>query len=268
MADMADICTDLQAECDALEQLLIPLRDADWDCFTPSEGWMVRDQISHLGTTDRVATLAAAAPERFTSDIRSQDRRQRAAQQLENGRSMSGAALLAWWRDGRLAMLEVFRRLAPQTRIPWFGPAMSAVSFATARLMETWAHGQDVVDALGLQRPATARLRHVAHIGVLARPFSFTVHGKTPPTEAIRVELSSPAGMLWTWGEVQTHNRVYGPALDFCLAVTQRRHVADTNLHIEGPVAQEWMQIAQAFAGPAGTGRQPGQFPKPLTSQT
>jgi uncharacterized protein (TIGR03084 family) len=175
---------------------------------------------------------------------------------------MSGAALLDWWRDGRLAMLEVFRRLDPKARIPWFGPAMSAVSFATARLMETWAHGQDVLDALGLQHPATERLRHVAHIGVLARPFSFSVWGKTAPADAVRVELVSPAGALWTWGDAQASNRVYGSALDFCLVVTQRRHPADTDLRIDGPVAREWLTIAQAFAGPAGAGRQPGQFPR------
>jgi uncharacterized protein (TIGR03084 family) len=223
---------------------------------------MIRDQISHLGMADRVATIAAGEPKRFTAVVLSQDREQRQAQQLEAGRRMSGTALLDWWRDGHLAMLEVFRRLDPKARIPWFGPAMSGVSFATARLMEIWAHGQDVLDALGLQRPATERLRHVAHIGVLARPFSFSVRGKPAPADEVRVELVSPAGTLWTWGDAQASNRVYGPALDFCLVVTQRRHLADTDLRMDGPVAREWLTIAQAFAGPAGAGRQPGQFPR------
>ncbi|ETW94154.1 MAG: hypothetical protein ETSY1_36135 [Candidatus Entotheonella factor] len=159
-------------------------------------------------------------------------------------------------------MLDMFLKLDAKTRIPWFGPPMSAVSFATARLMETWAHGQDVVDALDVDRPGTERLRHVAHIGVLARPFSYQVHNKTVPDAAIRVELVSPAGAFWSWGDDETPNRVYGDALDFCLVVTQRRHLADTDLRIEGAAAEEWMTIAQTFAGPAGSGRQPGQFPK------
>jgi hypothetical protein len=50
--------------------------------------------------------------------------------------------------------------------------------------------------------------------------------------------------------------------MDFCLVVTQRRHPDDTDLAIEGPLAEEWMAIAQAFAGPPGKGRAPGQFPK------
>ena len=176
---------------------------------------------------------------------------------------MSSADLLEWWRTGRAAMLDVFRGLDSKTRIPWFGPAMSAVSFATARLMETWAHGQDIVDTLGIERAATERLRHVAYIGVRARPFSYRIHDQEPPTAEVRGELVSPAAELWTWGDAQASNRVCGTALDFCWVVTQRQHVADTALRIQGPIATEWMQIAQAFAGPPGTGREPGQFTTP-----
>ena len=261
MLDMEGICRDLQAEQEDLDRLLMGLSAAAWERETPAAGWTIRDQVSHLGTSDRVATIAAADPARFTAEILTQDRRDRMAQQLATGRSMPGIALLAWWRSGRHAMIEVFRTLGPRARIPWFGPAMSAVSFATARLMETWAHGQDIVDALGLHRPATERLQHVAHIGVRARPFSYSARGQTPPSEDVRVELCSPAGTLWTWGDAAATNKITGEALDFCLVVTQRRHVADTRLCMTGRLAQEWMHIAQAFAGPPGPGRQPGQFP-------
>ena len=258
---MQRICRDVEAEYQALDGLLRHLNEADWNCPTPADGWLVRDQISHIGSTDRIATIAAGDPERFHAEILTQDRRERATRQLEMGRALSGTELLSWWHTGQTAMLEVFRRLDPKTRIPWFGPAMSAVSFATARLMETWAHGQDIVDALGFSRPPSERLRHVAHIGIRALPFSYRIHGKEPPREDIRVELVSPSGELWAWGTAQAVNRVRGNALDFCLVVTQRRHPADTHLQIEGPIAAEWLSIAQAFAGPPGPGRQPGQFP-------
>jgi uncharacterized protein (TIGR03084 family) len=267
MLDMVRICADLQAEQDDLDHLLTGLREADWDRQTPAVGWSIRDQVSHLGTTDSVATMAAGEPARFTAEILHQDRRERMARQLETGRSMPGPALLAWWRTARHAMLEVFRQLDPKTRIPWFGPAMSALSFATARLMETWAHGQDIVDTLGVPRQATERLQHVAHIGVRARPFSYTVRGLTPPAEEVRVELRSPAGAVWTWGAAAATQAIIGEALDFCLVVTQRRHITDTRLQLIGPLAQEWMHIAQAFAGPPGPGRQPGQFPSPPGTQ-
>ena len=258
--DMHAICTDLHAEHVALDTLLVGLDEAGWDTPTPAPGWMVRDHISHLGATDRTATIAAAEPQRFSTDMVTQPRERRAVAQLAVGRNMSGAALLAWWRAGRSAMLDVLHRLDAKTRLPWFGPPMSALSFATARLMETWAHGQDIADALDLTRPATERLRHVAHIGVLARPFSYTTRGQPAPTDPVYVALHSPSGARWTWGDATDVNHVMGPALDFCLVVTQRRHVADTSLQVVGPVATEWMHLAQAFAGPPGEGRQPGQF--------
>ena len=119
---------------------------------------------------------------------------------------------------------------------------------------------QDIADALGVTREPTGRLRHVAHIGVGARGYSYAVHGQTPPGIPVRVELTAPDGSLWTWGPEDAGDRITGPALDFCLLVTQRRHRDDLALAIEGPAAAEWMAIAQAFAGPPGEGRRPGQF--------
>ena len=128
---------------------------------------------------------------------------------------------------------------------------------ATARLMETWAHGQDVADTLGVDRQPTDRLRHVAHIGVRARDYAYLVNGLTPPAEEFRVELAGPSGDSWTWGPEQATQRVTGPALDFCLLVTQRRHRDDLAVLAEGADAEQWLTIAQAFAGPPGPVAQP-----------
>jgi uncharacterized protein (TIGR03084 family) len=157
-------------------------------------------------------------------------------------------------------MLDVFSSLDPGERLPWYGPPMSAMSFATARLMETWAHGQDVRDTLGLAPLATERLRHVAHIGVRARPFAYATNGRDAPGGDIYVELEAPSGEVWTWGDPASPDRVSGPALDFCLVATQRRHPADSALEVQGPLAEDWIGIAQTFAGPPGEGRRPGQF--------
>jgi uncharacterized protein (TIGR03084 family) len=128
---------------------------------------------------------------------------------------------------------------------------------ATARLMETWAHGLDVADALGVVRPPTDRLRHVARLGVRTRDFAHRVHGLTPPGEEFRVELTAPSGETWAYGPEDAAQRVTGPALDFCLLVTQRAHRAGLRLHAVGPDADRWLDIAQAFAGPPGAGRAP-----------
>jgi uncharacterized protein (TIGR03084 family) len=123
--------------------------------------------------------------------------------------------------------------------------------------METWAHGQDIADTLGIERPATSRLRHVAHLGVRSLPYSYLVNGLPQPDAPIRVELAAPGGGQWTWGPDDAADRVTGTALDFCLVVTQRRHRTDTGLVISGQTAGQWIAIAQAFAGAAGRGRPP-----------
>jgi uncharacterized protein (TIGR03084 family) len=118
----------------------------------------------------------------------------------------------------------------------------------------------DIVDVVDDDRPDSDRLRHVAFIGMRARSYSYNVRGKTPPGVQVRVELTLPSGERLEFGETTAENIVRGTATDFCRVVTQRRHVADTNLEIHGPAAEEWMSIAQAFAGPPGEGRRPGEF--------
>jgi uncharacterized protein (TIGR03084 family) len=257
--NMAALTADLAAESAVTRSLVAPLDEAGWHTPTPAAGWDVADQISHLAYFDDVTVQSAVHPEQFKADL--------AAAYASGGinpdaiaarfRDRTGAQLLTWFDTARADLIGTFTRLDPRARLPWFGPAMSAASSLTARIMETWAHTQDIADALGVTREPTGRLRHVAHIGVGARTFSYAVRGMTPPETPIRVELTPPSGTgpAWTWGPEEAENRVTGPALDFCLLVAQRRHRDDLALVIEGPAATEWMAIAQAFAGEAGPGR-------------
>ncbi|MGA8847561.1 MAG: TIGR03084 family metal-binding protein, partial [Nocardioides sp.] len=166
------------------------------------------------------------------------------------------AELLARWDAGRPALAETLRAVPDGRKMPWFGPPMSAASMVTARYMETWAHSLDVHDALGLTPERTDRIRHVAHIGVRTRGFSFVNAGQDVPGAEVRVELTAPSGELWTWGPVDAPETVRGSAYDFCLLVTQRVHRTDTDLTAEGPGADAWLDLAQCFAGPAGGGRE------------
>jgi len=254
---MTALAADLAAESAVTRGLVAGLDEAGWHTPTPAAGWDIADQISHLAYFDEVTVQSALDPEQFKAEL--------ADAEASGGinpdtiairfRDRSGAQLLDWFDTARAGLIGTFQGLDPRARLPWFGPPMSAASSLTARIMETWAHTQDIADALGVTREPTDRLRHVAHIGVGARAFSYAVHGKSAPAVEIRVELTSPDGAVWTWGAAEAENRVTGPALDFCLLVTQRRRRDDLTLAIEGPAAIEWMAIAQAFAGAAGTGR-------------
>ena len=262
--DMKGLSDDLWGETRVLETLLDPLDEPGWDTPTPAEGWLVRDQVSHLAYFDEAAATAVEDPERFRAERTEAlaDVDAFTARLVERCRALPGAELLAWWRRSRAAMVTAMGRVDPSTRVPWYGPDMSVASSMTARIMETWAHGQDIADALGSSRPTTAALRQVAHIGVRTLPNSYAARGATPPDAPVRVELTGPEGDTWVWGPPDAADAVRGPAVDFCLVATQRRHLADTALVVTGPVATEWMSIAQAFAGPPGAGRRPGQFPR------
>ncbi|MGY1726361.1 TIGR03084 family metal-binding protein [Geodermatophilus sp. SYSU D01062] len=250
---------DLEAESADLDARVAPLDDAAWLTPTPAAGWDVRDTVNHLRFFDRDALLAVTDPDGFRALVAGLG--EGAGDYVERltreGRADAPADVLSAWRSGRAALAGALRAADPGVRVPWFGPPMSPASFVTARLMETWAHGQDVVDALGQTREPTARLRSVAEIGVRARPFAHAVRGLPVPDRPVRVELTGPGGEAWTWGPDGAADVVRGTALDFCLLVTQRRHRDDLDLEVTGPAAQEWAGIAQAFAGPPGAGREP-----------
>lgn len=258
--DYETLCDDLDAEQQALDDLVVGIDDRQWLLATPSPGWTVRDQIAHLAYSDEAAAHAARDPDGFRRELAHRPRELRQAEQLTLGRALAGAQVLGWWRRARAEELAAFRALGAKARLPWFGPDMSAMSFVTARVEETWGHGQDVADALGKPWTDTDRLRHVAHLGIITRGYSFTNQGRPAPADDVRVELRSARGDEWVWGDAGAAHRVRGPAIDFCRVVTRRRHVADTRLVVEGRVAIEWMTIAQAFAGPPGDGRRPGDF--------
>jgi uncharacterized protein (TIGR03084 family) len=258
--NLDELCDDLLAERADLIAVLEPLDDDAWRTPTPAPGWSVLDQITHLAFFDDRTRQAIVDPDAFEAgrahalaDVDGFTEEVAAAH-----RDLSGEEELAWLIRAGLELTDTARHHDGSQRVPWYGPSMSLTSHITARIMETWAHGQDIVDALGAERPPTDRLRHIAFLGARAVPNSYVARGRPVPDVPIRVELTGPSGDVWTFGPDGVADVVRGPALDFCLVVTQRRHPSDTALTTEGHVAAEWLSIAQAFAGPPGAGREPG----------
>jgi uncharacterized protein (TIGR03084 family) len=258
-ADLRALTLDLVYESASLGAMLAALTANQWRLRTPAPGWTIADQVSHLAYFDETTLASIRDPERFRREAaalagRGDDFPDQIAAEY---RHLGPAELLTWFMTARRALLQGYGSADPGARLPWYGLDMGPASSITARLMETWAHGQDIADTLGIERPATGRLRHVAYLGIRSLPYSYSVNGLPQPDAPIRVELAAPDGGEWTWGPATAADRVRGTALDFCLVVTQRRHRSDTGLVITGETATQWIGIAQAFAGAAGPGRPP-----------
>jgi uncharacterized protein (TIGR03084 family) len=257
MTDVHEVAADLRAEQEALDTIIGELPDEQWHVETPSAGWTVADQIGHLTYFDGAAATAITDPEAFTASVRQLMTSNDGGAALTLHRHLSPADLLATWRENRRRLGDAAASLTDGLRIAWYGPSMGAKSFLTARLMECWAHGQDVVDALAIERTPTDRLRHVAQLGFITRGWSYVNRGMEVPAGVVRVELTGPSGEVWRFGPDDATDVVTGPALDFCLVVTQRRHVDDTALRVSGDAARDWLEKAQAFAGGPTDGPRP-----------
>ncbi|GHJ47772.1 hypothetical protein Cs7R123_51140 [Catellatospora sp. TT07R-123] len=262
MAELAALLDDLAAEGRVVDRLLLDLPESGWAAPTPAPGWTVAHQIAHLAWTDHQALLAVTDPPGFAAqmaELLAADPLGFVDTGARDWARTPPVPLRARWRQGRHDLAEALRALPPGARVAWYGPPMSAASMATARIMETWAHGYDLADTLGVVPEPTGNLRHIAHLGVRTRDFAFHLHGLDAPAEEFAVELTGPDGQPWRWGPPGAAQRVTGPALDFCLLVTQRRHRADLAVTADGPDADRWLDVAQVFAGPPGAGRAPGR---------
>ena len=258
--DINQTIKDLVAEQKALDDVVATLDNQMWKTPTSSDRWNVADQIGHLAYFDNAASLAITDPDKFRSSIddlvASAVNGPEASDHFTLGkyRSLTPESLLATWREGRENLADAASTLENESRVIWYGPSMGSNSFLTARLMEVWAHGQDIIDAVGGDRPDTERLRHIAHLGAITRHWSYINRHLEVPEGEVHLSITGPDKQIWSWGPSDSPDSIEGLAKDFCLVVTQRRHLGDTELRVKGKLAKEWMELAQAFAGPPTDG--------------
>ncbi|WP_298913999.1 TIGR03084 family metal-binding protein [uncultured Algimonas sp.] len=249
---------DFQDECDAIDTLLSDLTPRNFGQPTAFKGWTVGEIVEHLHLFNIAADEALKGAEAFAAFCQrilpGMDQGHRALQRSWFG-STPPAQTYKAWRDFYPGTAQRFAQSDPEARLKWFGPDMSARSCVIARQMEHWAHAQAIYDRLGVARLNTDRLKNVAHIGVTTYSWSFKVNGLESPRPKPYVRLVAPSGAVWEWNAPQTDNRIEGPAEDFCQVVTQCRNIgdADVDLQMTGKTAQQWMRLAQCFAGPPET---------------
>lgn len=229
--------------------------DQAFQTVTDFKGWTVDDVLQHLHFFNVMADLSLTTPEKFQADYQS------LASLRNNGDSLvvatdkmldglKGRGLLDAWRAYYQEMTPRWAETDPKQRVSWVGPDMSVRSSITARLMETWSHGQEVYDVFGLQRENADRIKNIVVIGINTFGWTHKNRGETVPEQMPTVSLTAPSGEHWIWGEPDASNIIEGSADEFCMVVTQTRNIADTSLRVSGPVASHWMAHAQCFAGP------------------
>ncbi|GAA2687045.1 TIGR03084 family metal-binding protein [Actinoplanes palleronii] len=262
MTQTATVTSDLAAFGDEVDRMVADLAPTGWTTPTPAPGWTVAHQIAHLAATFRMAGLAAADPDAFTAlaGTLSPDFDANVARALGQFVNDPPEVLLARWRAERDTAGKALGALPPDQLVPWLVRPIPAAVLAAAGMMELFGHGQDIADALGIRRTHTDRLRHLVTFAVRTWDFGYLARGLTPPAEPFRFEITAPSGALWEFGPADAAARITGSAEDFCLLVTRRRHHTDLGVRAEGAPAEQWRELAQAYRGPAGPGREPGQF--------
>jgi len=264
VSDPTDVYADLKTEGEVLDQLVAGLDATQWDLPTPAPGWTIKHQVAHLSSTARIAGISASDPELFVKVTAGAEKDFDAAVNalLRPYLELSPADLLARWRTERGDATKALSVLPPSRMVPWVARQIAAGALACAGLMELFAHGQDIHDTLGAPREYTDRIGHLTWFGTRNRDFGYLVRGLTPPDVEFHYEFTAPSGITWEFGPADAENRVTGPAVDFCMLVTRRRNRADLAIQATGAEADKWLDIAQAYRGSPGPGREPGQFGK------
>lgn len=252
------LLADLDAESRQLDGWVRDLDPGDWRTVTTPECWTVAHQLGHLAWTDVASYTAIADPDGFGRMMKeaAADPSGFVDAAADQWADLEPAVLLQRWRSGREQLADALRSVPDGDKVAWFGPPMSPASMATARLMETWAHGRDVAAALDIEAPRDDRARHIAHLATRTRDYAYQLRGEDPPAEAFRVELTGPRGDTWAWGPQDADQSVRGAGYDFALLAVRRLHRDDAGVWTSGEDAEHWLGIIQAFAG------QPGNDPK------
>ncbi|PHR56446.1 MAG: TIGR03084 family protein [Robiginitomaculum sp.] len=248
---------DFADESKALYQLIKDKSDYELSLGTQFKFWTIEDIIGHLHVWNRAADMSLNDEKAFNVFLT------QVMQALPTGNlkgfetewlgDLKGNDLVSEWYDFSQNMQKSFGKADPRRRVMWAGPSMSVRSSITARLMETWAHGQAIYDVLGVERIDQDRLQNIVVLGTNTFEWTFKNQGETVPENMPYIRLTAPSGLIWQYGTPDNDNRILGCATEFCQVITQTRSIFDSKLKVKGDIAQRWMEIAQCFAGPPHT---------------
>lgn len=254
---------DFKIESDSLYQLLQTLDEKILEQTTQFKGWTINDIVQHLHFFNYAASLSLNDEKgllELLADLRASQVRGETMLSFTNKqlKGIRGELLLELWQKFYNEMTGTFKNANPKTRVKWAGPDMSVLSSITARLMETWSHGQAVYDVLGVVRRDRDYIRNIVILGNNTFEWAFHNRKKSAPRCKPFLRLVSPSKKIWEFNQPSEENFIEGAATEFCQVVSQTRNIQDTKLAVVGTTANKWMSIAQCFAGPPQTPPAPG----------
>lgn len=251
------------AESQTFRGLVADLSDAEWGLPTPAEGWSVRDQVAHVAFVFNLAATAASSPRAF-ADIVDSIPPGGFNDAVNAGLAPFGAGtthqVLQRWDSTNAEVSDALAAHDPAEPVPWLVNPLPVPVLTVAGMIEMFAHGQDIADAVGSPVTRTDTLAFHAGFVHRTRDFGYLAHGLTPPTHEFRFEIDLPSGARLELGPADSPDVVCGSAEHLCLLATRRRHRDDLDVQAQGDEATRYLTLAQAYRGPAGPGREPGQF--------
>ena len=254
---------DFKTESDALYELLKPLSDENLEQTTQFKNWTLNTVLQHLHYFNYAADLSLKDERGILQLLNDLQTSQKTGESLvaytdRQLDGIKGQSLLRLWRDYYTGMSDSFREADPNIRVKWAGPDMSVLSSITARLMETWSHGQEVYDLLGVVREDRNHIKNIVVIGNNTFGWTFMNRGEDTPDDKPFLRVYGPTGDMWEFNDHSEDSRIEGSATEFCQVVTQTRNIQDTTQNVVGKTANRWMAVAQCFAGPPRNPPPPG----------
>jgi uncharacterized protein (TIGR03084 family) len=242
--------TDLAAEQHALACLLDSLSTREWERPSAAAGWSVRDQVAHLADTEEVAAdTLTGGPRSFARAVsRYRTAEDFTAAGCRRGRGRSPAELVGWWQTAAARTRGLLAGRAAAQRVAW-GYGLTVRAFSAGRLMEHWAHGLDISDALAIPAAETPRLRHVARLGLDSLRYALArAHVRWPADRSLRLELAGADGSPYVFGPREATDVLRGPLVQWCrIAVQRSRGGGPAGLEPTGELAELALRHARAY---------------------
>jgi uncharacterized protein (TIGR03084 family) len=245
---MREILADLVAEQQSLDQSLQRSPDRDWKKRVDGTPTTVQDTIAILAWEEQHAAKALTGEASVLDEVEEYaDFADHLRQAVAEGNGKRPQEVIEWWRFARADVVSALYLNKPDDRVPWVGGDVSARTFATLRLAETWARGLGILTTLDKEIVDTPRLRHIAWLGWATLPYAFDLAGDEYD-DPIRVEVTGPAYARWVFGPDDASDVVRGAAGDWCRLVVGRPVPAkSSSLKATGPVAERALEVAGIF---------------------